>query len=218
MEQEKRQRTCEICEQLLCVSPKTIQFKLGATWRCGCFAGRSLSSGQNLITLSDGSVARARSIVRLVPDARWDPDWIMNTNATPLTESTQMLDSIEGISNPHEHYIVDTTESADPPGRTRVKITLAYLTTRGFPNNCARCSLHREGQHRRARCHKQTEDCRARVYKALRHAESPKVKGADAERTQTHASNASGSSTQPTPPTPQTSTIFDSHFPRSPSH
>ena len=41
------------------------------------------------------------------------------------------------------------------------------LSLVGFSQRCPRCVLHKSGDHGRARFHKHTEVCRARVYKAL---------------------------------------------------
>ena len=56
-----------------------------------------------------------------------------------------------------------------------MKITLADLNRHGFADHCPRCGLHRTGQHARARFHKHTETCRARIYDALERAGSSKM-------------------------------------------
>ena len=110
--------------------PKRLRSKLDQKWRYGCFVGRSLGSDQNHVALSDGSIIRARALVRLVPERRWDSDWLMRVRMTPLTEHTKFLDQIEEQHEPHEHKPEDRPDEHDvpePPARRRVRITLSDL-------------------------------------------------------------------------------------------
>ena len=83
--------------------PKHVRGKLDVRWRYGVFVGRSLSSDQNVLALSDGSVTRARAMARVIPSMRWSAERIMKISATPFNEKQQGLDSIEGEESPHEH-------------------------------------------------------------------------------------------------------------------
>ena len=62
-----------------------------------------MSSDQNILALADGSTARARAMVRVVPSARWDSSRVLKLAATPLNEKADALDNIESEENQHEH-------------------------------------------------------------------------------------------------------------------
>ena len=67
---ESHERTCELGENILWYVPKRLRSKLDQKWRYGAFLGRSLNSDQNHVVVADGSMVRARAIVRLVLAAR----------------------------------------------------------------------------------------------------------------------------------------------------
>ena len=56
-----------------------------------------MSSDQYFIGLHNGDVVRARAILRLIPDQRWDAGRILGIKTTPLTESTKFFDNIESL-------------------------------------------------------------------------------------------------------------------------
>ena len=162
--------------------------KADQRFRYGIFLGRCLGSDQNFVGLSNGDVVRARAIVRLVPESRWDSAFALRLKTTPLTESTRWLDGIEQTGVPHQHSPLDNGGDGAPSGNLRrVKITLRDLQSHGFTDGCPRCVCHRNGQHRRARFHKHTEGCRQRIYDALLKAGSPKIQFAPSDRVQTNS-------------------------------
>ena len=75
--------------------------------------GRSISCDQSREVLVDGTMARTRSIVRLVPDSRWDAEWLLRANDSPLEESSRALDSIEGKPDPRAHDVPDLLDESD---------------------------------------------------------------------------------------------------------
>ena len=156
------------------------------------FLGRSISSDQSFIGLPNGNVTRARAIVRLVPEARWKSELALAVTMTPFNESPHYLDKLEDGESPHEHA---EPEVGSESRRRRVRIMLSDLKKHGFSPHCPRCGLHQSGQHSRARFHKHTEACRARLYRAFADSGSPKYKYASmdgedriATRASTHAS------------------------------
>ena len=154
-------------------------------WRHGVFLGRSASSDQNYVGLLNGSVVRARAIVRLIPEARWDARKVLAVTTDPMTENTHMMDALENTKD----TVVEDVEPGEPgdePQRKRVRITLQDLSTHGFSVDCPRCACYRAGAPQRAEFHKHTEACRARIYDSLRKAGSNKMMFADVERTKTH--------------------------------
>ena len=56
---------------------------MGVLWKYGVFLGRALASDLNFIALSDGSVTRARAMVRMIPSARWELARINAIQTTP---------------------------------------------------------------------------------------------------------------------------------------
>lgn len=82
-------------------------------WKYGIFLGRSMASGKTFLTLSDGFVARARAMARVVPSNRWDHGRTLRVCATPLSENSRALDTIEEEENPH------TDSISEQPRRSR---------------------------------------------------------------------------------------------------
>merc|ERR1712107_534615 len=85
------------------------------------------------------------------------------------------MDAIDGHQDPHTQPYGDG-ESISDPARRRVEITFANLQRHGSTPMCPRRSLHAQGKHRRARHHRHTESCRAKLYRGLREADSPRTK------------------------------------------
>lgn len=188
---ETRELLCQFGETILWFVPKHLRDNADERFRYGIYLGRSIGSDQNFVWLFNGTVVRARAIVRLVPAARWDWTFAQRLTTTPLTENSSWLDSMGQQERPHQHLPLDQGDS--PAGSfRRVKITLADLRTHGFTAGCLRCNCHRDANHRRARFHKHTEACRKRVYDCLLNAGSSKIKFAHSDRVQTQG--------QPAPP------------------
>ena len=82
--------------------------KLEPRWRNGIYLGRAWGSDQNYFGLFDGSVAKARALVRAVPDIRWDMSRIKNISGSLIDRrATTVQDTIEDSTDPH----------AGPPGQ-----------------------------------------------------------------------------------------------------
>ena len=81
---EGHERVCEFGERIMWYVPKKLRSKLDQRWRYGVFLGRSLSSDQNYVALSNGDVVCARAIVRVVPNIRWSAELVSTVNTTPL--------------------------------------------------------------------------------------------------------------------------------------
>ena len=200
-------KLCEFGEKLLWFVPKRLRSKLDSPWRYGVFLGVSMCSDQYFIGTHGGDVVRARAILRLIPDKRWDAERLMAVRTTPLTESTRYFDSLESKTDPHEFPAEDRQpDLGHDPTRRRVKITLKDLQTYGYSPHCPKCALHRDGQHRRARFHGHTEQCRQRLYDLMSDAGENKIVNADADRKKTTAHRPDSSMTSPTP-TPETPNV-----------
>ena len=117
-------------------------------WRYGIFVGRALESDQNFIALADGTITRARAMVRVIPSLRWDAPRVEAICATPLQERPTSLDTIEAEPNPHDH-----PETEQPPedaesirAKRRLKIELRDLKRHGYSPGCPKCDLYRRGK------------------------------------------------------------------------
>ena len=136
----------------------------------GVFLGCACGSDQNYVGRPDGTVVRARALVRVVPSKRWQPVRLARITNTPSTESTASIDQIEEGEAPHaaEPSPQDEPMSRDEPlGLRRVKITLANVKGVWFPPGCPKCNLYDIGQMQRAQGANHTEMCRRRVYDLL---------------------------------------------------
>ena len=182
---EKRSMSgsASLAKKVLWYVPKQSRGKLDARWRYGVFIGRSMNSDQNFVSLQDGYVVKARAIVRVIPEVRWDAQRIQNITMTPLDERARSgtLDAIEEAEEPHAHAEDISVPSASV---SRVKIMPKDLVKYGTSPRCPKCAMVNIGDKVRARYHNHTEACRARIYRALRADGSLKIRLADPTRTQ----------------------------------
>ena len=81
--------------------PKKRRAKLEPRWRNGVFLGRAWNSDQNYVGLLDGTVVRARALVRVLPSLRWDAERITKVSGTPLSMNVLNFDGIESHHDPH---------------------------------------------------------------------------------------------------------------------
>ena len=92
-------------------------------WRFGVFFVRTLASDQNYVGLHDGSVTRARALVRTVPCIRWDFGRVQALTATPFQERPTKLDSIEAEETPTSTLIQNSLKTlwtlSEPNGGSR---------------------------------------------------------------------------------------------------
>ena len=104
-------------------------------WRYGVFLGRTLASDQNFIALSDGTVTRARAMIRVPESERWDADRVLGVTGIPTSLSNIGLDSLEEAEDPHkgpEGHRQDGPDDHDGPGLRRVPILLKDFDLYGF--------------------------------------------------------------------------------------
>lgn len=182
---ETREHPCELGEKVLWFVPKALRAKADQPWRYGICLGRSLGSDQNFIGLPSGDVVRARAMVRLTVEARWDAQRLLAIKMTPLNEHTRWLDKLEAREAPHSFdAAVTDSDTSQAPWRT-VRIAFADLKKYGFSDICPRRACHQTGSHARAKHHRHSETCRARIYQALRDDDASKVRSAPPERTST---------------------------------
>ena len=175
---EGRERICEFGERIMWYVPKKMRAKLDQRWRYGIFLGRSMASDQNFVGLTSGEVVCARAIVRLVPSIRWDADKVGIIHVTPFDYKSRHQDVIEEDHDPHSHPEPKPDDDAIGIQR-RVKIFDSDLKTFGYTDHCPRCTFVRRGQPLRAKGVRHNEECRERLYSAMREAGTEKVKHAE---------------------------------------
>lgn len=94
---------------------------------------------------------RARAILRLIPEVKWDASKILGVETTPLTEHTRWLDTLESKKDPHDVPLADRpVDQQEPSAPRRLRIMLKDVYAHGFTPECPTCSLHQQGDHKRA--------------------------------------------------------------------
>ena len=178
---EGHERICEFGERIMWFVPKKLRAKMDQRWRYGIFLGRSLSSDQNYIGLSSGEVVCARAIVRVVPEMRWSHEAISKISATPLTFKAGSMDKIEESTDPHAHPEPEPVDENQDVGRQsrRLKLFDADVKKYGMTDSCQRCDYLRQNKPLLARGVRHNEECREKIYEALRAAGSERVQRAD---------------------------------------
>ena len=73
--------------------------KLDAKWKLGVFLGRARGADQNLIGRPDGSVNRARAMVRVAPSKRWNAVRLARVQMATHTEAQTTTDQIEELDH-----------------------------------------------------------------------------------------------------------------------
>ena len=158
--------------------------KLDPRWRNGLLLGRSWNTDQNYIALLDGSIVRARAMVRVIPDIRWDSHRAKRVTGKLFSLHDTSIDQIEESLDPHRgvERRADGPESDDQPEplHRRLPILQRDLTKYGFTDGCLKCRYLRDGQHLRAQNSNHTEPCRKRIYGAMRRDQDPRIVVADA--------------------------------------
>ena len=157
--------------------PVRQRHKLDPKWRLGSFIGRSWNSDKNRIALGDGTVTRARAMVRVVEKLRWSMRRLENLTMTPEMHTTATLDTIEDEEKPHQHLEHDKhgdeeTEPdvpVNPTALRRLKLYHSDCTRHGYTDHFNKCNLDQLGDISRANVAHHTEQCRQRLYRCLRH-------------------------------------------------
>lgn len=187
---ESHERVCEFGEMILWYVPKKMRAKLDQRWRYGIFLGRALSSDQHFIGLNSGDVVCARAMVRVVPNIRWSSDRISKIQTTPMTFRSGNLDQIEESTEPHSHPEPSADAEVTARQGRRLRVLDADVKQYGYTESCPRCMYLKQGRDAIAKGVRHNEECRDKIYDALRQAGSEKLKRADLEdasRTQTKA-------------------------------
>ena len=188
---EVNERICEFGERVMYYVPKKLRAKFDVAWRYGWFMGRTAHSDHNLLALYDGTVTRARAMVRLLPAHRWQRSFLGSLRGVPGDEKSLSLEHIEAEPAPHEHASSEYVEEKDDgplAWKKRFKITSEVLSKYGYSKGCPKCNLHRRGEHERAQKQNHTEKCRARIYNDMRAAGDQRFLAAealDSDRTRT---------------------------------
>ena len=136
-----RDKICEFGETVMYYIPKRNRKQMDPRWQFGAFIGRAWGSNQNFIAKKDGTVTRARAMVRVVESKRWQPKRLQNIHITPLHEAPNRDDLIEDSPEPHSNAaaaIDHTTEMGDSllKAPRRIKITLDDVKRLGYTECC----------------------------------------------------------------------------------
>ena len=166
------ERLVEFGERVMFFIPKKSRAKLDMRWRYGVWIGRSMSSDESFVATADGSVTKARAVVRLVEAARWNKPMIEAIRGTPMDmKSGPALEKID--AEPHPHLgLDDALEEAQPKQRMRMRITIQDLQKYGHTDGCPRCEMHKAGKTSGVN---HSEACRKRIYDAMEAAGDQKL-------------------------------------------
>ena len=89
------ERICEFGKRVCWFVPAKRRKNLEPRWLNESFMGRALNGDQNFVAMADGSVVRARAMVRVVPSVRWDVRRLLAVSGTPTDLTTASFDVIE---------------------------------------------------------------------------------------------------------------------------
>ena len=170
---------CEFGETVMWFVPKKLRSKLDQRWRYGVFLGRALGSDQNFIGVNSGEVVCARAMIRVVPNIRWSSDRISKIHVSPMEFKIGTLDHIEEASEPHAHPQPSGDTPDEPVQMRRVRLFDADVKKYGYTSSCPRCDALRNNRLVQARGLRHNEECRERIYNALRADGVQKVTQAD---------------------------------------
>ena len=109
-------------------------------------------------------------MVRIVPSLRWNLDKLGAITGVPMDFKTANYDIIEEAEDPQAHAPSDAPADAEDPDAAsrRLRITDNHMRQHGYTPGCRRCDLHRQGLHARAKHLRHDEECRSRIYLAIK--------------------------------------------------
>ena len=87
-----------------------------------------------------------------------------------MDHKTRKFDMIEQQTEPHAHPEIEVHDDDGQTDRLtrRLRIQDSHLREHGYTPGCPRCALHRQGLHARAKHSRHNEDCKSRIYKAIK--------------------------------------------------
>ena len=95
------ERIAKFSERIIWFVPAKRRAKREPRWRNELFLRRSGDTDQNYIALLDGSIVRARAMVRVIPEIRWDTHRAKRVAGTLFSLHDTSIDQIEESSDPH---------------------------------------------------------------------------------------------------------------------
>ena len=183
----------EFGEQVFFSVPKKLRSKLCRRWRIGTYLGVVSSSNEHYVSLRNGNVIKARSVVRVILASRWSSEQIMKVQGTPSklcpTGDEDILPEIEQMEEPHvdrDHQDRILTEgepirgSAEPDPRLTRKVNMKAqprITAKdhrlyGHTAGCPRCEDLIRKKHDTNKQH--SDECRLGFYMAWQQNKDPK--------------------------------------------
>ena len=188
------EKLAEFGERILFRIPPKRRAKLDLRWGSGVYLGTAMHSNECFVGLKSGDVTRARSIVRIRPDLRWDLKWVERLTGTPSRQVANNPDAIiEAYAEPHldldaeqraqleaEDFSDEETQQESPmpaipadKDLPSLRITRKDLETHGFTEGCPRCTQIELGNCQTGSNHSVV--CRARVYARMHATKDPKL-------------------------------------------
>ena len=111
-----KEKRVEFGERVFFFTPKKGRAKLDARWKLGVYLGHASNTNEVFIGLKNGNVVRARSITRVVEEARWCKTLVLGVIGTPsqmkhIEDGMLTDDEVEEQEAPHDY----DPELVEPP-------------------------------------------------------------------------------------------------------
>lgn len=110
------ERQVEFGEGVFYYIPKRLRSKLDNRWRLGVYLGIAMSSNENFVCASNGSVTKSRSLVRVVSASRWGAKLVLGVKGIPGKHNPTGADESDaGIEDFQDPTYMVTRKVEQPP-------------------------------------------------------------------------------------------------------
>ena len=158
------------------VSGKVQGGVMSERWHEGLWVGKNFTTGEDLISMADGRVVRARSIKERPSNVRLSPEMLDTIVGKPWMPTSTLSDARPLDVRMPDAELDTNPEVEEMAARLpyRVKISKPVLDIVGYSRGCSKCAAMQAGDKRRTKNHHHSEACRSRVEQAMMSNESMK--------------------------------------------
>lgn len=177
----------EFCFPLLhCVSGE-VQGRVMAE-RCyeGLWLGKHFASGEDLVSMEDGLVVRARTTKERPASVKLSMEMLSTVTGLTWKPSSTLCDTQPLDFRAPDGHANENPEFEEASGRVpyRVHINKAVFEKVGYSPGCSKCAAMRRGDKSKTKSGHHTDECRSRVEKGMLNHESLRKMAEDATRRQ----------------------------------
>ena len=144
-----------------------------ARWSQGVWLGTKVTSGEHMISMSDGTIVQARSVMLKPENESWNAEEVLSVKLTPWNLKATKKDGTEIAQGVERRIEADMVREGVPEGpkvRESVprdpNVTPERLAKYGYTKGCAKCERMRRGD-RRMSHHSHSHACKERVKAAM---------------------------------------------------